>query len=400
MGPLGLPGTYYNATVNNGGTPWDYVWSANLECGTFTPLSPNSTYPGVFWAHPTPQYCDTTEHQGDVVLKAVYAINAGGVWSASIWSCADRYGSESTTIHGSLGGNCEYHTFPLQSSTFQGLAAKGQLALAFSGATIENQKYATWKPEFSNAPSVQPPNSAVGSLQFNGIPPPPSGGSPFKGLQAQYLPASETSFGWITDQQTRTSPLTLETYYTTTVINSTFNPGTNTLSLTLNETSGPKGFIDLFYSNQILMGPFTATLDGSLVAVNSSTDSSGNNEVSDGNIPNGIHTLNITGTSSPAFDQFSGSTTTTTTTATIATSTTVSTSSKTTNTIPPSSTSSSSTTSSVATTSITPPSSTSSTTSLITTGIPELPYSLLGAATFVAVLVAAYVITRNRRSFP
>lgn len=110
----------------------------------------------------------------------------------------------------------------------------------------------------------------------------------------------QSAVEWQTDLQYATSPITGESYPTTSVTGFSFNATTHSMLFNITGTSSNQGFINILVPGQLLSGPFKATFDGNSIPI--STTAQGNDTVVQASIHYSSHVLNVTGSSSPALD--------------------------------------------------------------------------------------------------
>jgi hypothetical protein len=274
-------GTDYSATLLQGTqVKWDYDWVARVECGHFEVLSYNP--PHAFWHHPTPWQCDTDTHEGDVTLLAFafFDDNTHTSFHISVdtYTCTDPNGSPSNVVPG-------------DSCTF-----KREIFSRPDSVISENSVFAVKtlpKPINANTSSSPGQPSANTGNVVNGM----------AQLTFPLIPSISNATGtveWQTDQQFATSPITGESYPTTSVTGFDFNAATHSMLFNITGTSSSKGFINILVPGQLLSGPFKATYDGNPIPI--STTAQGNDTVIQTTLHYSTHVLNVTGTSSPALD--------------------------------------------------------------------------------------------------
>jgi len=261
---------------------WSITWSASVECGEFNVVS--TSPPHAFWYHPTPQLCKTDTHTGTVSLIASYFSSITNSYGASVlnedrYTCTDSIGSPSDVVSGD---SCTFQRTFWMKPTF-----------VLGGDSILSTETLP-KPINANPPSSQSsPSSSSTSSVANGV----------AQIAFPLIPSvskDQSAVEWQTDRQYATSPITGESYPTTSVTGFNFNSTTHSMLFNITGTSSNQGFINILVPGQLLSGPFKATFDGNSIPI--STTAQGNDTIIQTTLHYSTHVLNVTGTSSPALD--------------------------------------------------------------------------------------------------
>jgi hypothetical protein len=287
-------GTDYTATLLQDTTiDWSYIWASSLECGTFNVISHNP--PHAFWSHPTPDQCTTDTHSGTVTLSAYHLSRVPnshgnyyghGHYNVDIYRCTDSAGSPSNVVPG-------------DSCTFERMLDYQPTVSEFLGQNLTS--YLEHPPKLIITNGNQP--SSAGQLSPSS---PASTSSTVYGMVSMWFPFSASipqetgTVEWQTDQQFAISPITGESYPTTSVTGFSFNATTHSMLFNITGTSSKQGFINILVPGQLLTGPFNATYDGNPIPI--TTAAQGNDTIIQTTLHYSTHVLNITGTSSPALD--------------------------------------------------------------------------------------------------
>ncbi len=238
-------GTTYTVHYS-GGSNLQFSWTASLECGTFTPQGSSA-----FWAHPDPQLCETTVHQGTVSVTVSDA-------TGSI-TCTDPGGSEGPPIPGS--------------SCTSGIYSQGTSEFLLEASANLN---ATSGPIGHNFILHGAHGEDAGSINL--------------------LPG-HINLIFQTNSISAISPLSGQSYISTTVTGFNFatQGSQGSLIFTLNGNPGTQGLFKVFIPNSFMPQPVTVTMDGSQVNPSYVTNSSGY-VVDVENFHYSQHSLQISGT--------------------------------------------------------------------------------------------------------
>ena len=208
-------------------------------------------------------------------------------YNVDIYRCTDSAGSPSNVVPG-------------DSCTFERMFDyQPELGPIFVGNDLTGHLSKPQKPIDVNPPSSSGQSSSSSSSSQ-------SAGSAVYGMSQlsfpflSNIPQSVGTVEWQTDPQSATSPLTGESYTTTSVTGFNFNSTTHSMLFNITGTSSNQGFINILVPGQLLSGPFKATFDGNSIPI--STTAQGNDTIIQTTLHYSTHVLNVTGTSSPALD--------------------------------------------------------------------------------------------------